>query len=312
MKYSTKLSLLFGLAFLAALNCEAGGKKDEYKTDPATGVRYILIKHNKSGAKPTMGEVAFITLAYKRDDDSLIFDSHAGGRSDSNSMIPISLQNNFRGSLEQGITLMSVGDSASFLISADSIYFKTFKAKRMPPYIKHGSNLKFYVKLVRVETIKQMEDNQRMVKAQREAELQKRQNDEAPSIKKYLADNNVTTRPMMIDSLYVLQRSGTPGMAINDGDSVEVKYTGMFLNGNVFEQSDKGDGSKGTIKLLYRSNGSFIRGWTEVLGMMHQGEKVRVLFPSSVAYGSNGTGKIIQPYTPLLFEIEVVKVTSPN
>jgi FKBP-type peptidyl-prolyl cis-trans isomerase len=308
---SKKFTSLVILTILAAVNCFADGVKEEYKTDPASGVKYLFFRHDKKGVKPAMGDVAFIRLVYKRADDSLLFDSRSGGRNDSTSMLPLTLKSSFRGSLEQGIAMMSVGDSASFLVSADSIYMKVFKLKELPHFIKNGSDLKFYIKLVRFETQSQLKDEQYALIEKRRTDMQKMHATESDSIKKYLTDKKINVKPIMIDSLYILQRSGAKGKSISEGDSVELKYTGMLLNGTIFDQSDKGDGGKGTIKLLYRHNAQLIKGWLEVLETMHEGEKVQFLLPSSLAYGSYGAGKNIKPYTPLLFEIEVLKVISP-
>lgn len=302
---------VFLLALLSAFNCSAGGVKNEYKTDPNTGVRYLYIKHNEKGARPVIGDIAYVRIVYKRDDDSLLFDSHAGTRTDSTSIIPLSLQNAFRGSLESGITLMAAGDSAGFLISADSIYLKAFKLKAIPKYIKQGSDLKFYIKLVRFETFSQMKDEQYALMERRREESTKMQAAEGASITKYLADKKIKVKPLVLDSLYILERIGGNGKVVNEGDSVVVKYTGMLLDGTVFDQSDKGDGGKGTIKFQYKRNAQIIRGWIEVIGMMQEGEKMRVLIPSNLAYGSKGQGKDIKPYSPLLFEVEMVKVISP-
>jgi FKBP-type peptidyl-prolyl cis-trans isomerase FkpA len=312
MNYFIKLSSLFVLAILVAFNCSAGGaKKINYKTDPATGIRYFFIKHDKNGVKPAMGDIAFVRIVYKRDDDSLLFDSHSGGRTDSTSMIPLNLTSSFKGSIEQCIAMMAAGDSASFLINSDSIYLKEFKQKEVPKFVKKASSLKFYIKLVRFETLKQLKDAQYAMYENKMAEIKKTQNAEAPTIAKFLSDNNIKAKPIMIDSLYELERTGGNGKPIYEGDSVEVRYKGMLLDGTVFDQSDRGDGGKGTFKILYTHNAKLIRGWVEVLASMHEGEKVKILLPSSMAYGPYGAGKAIKPYTPLLFEIEVVKVTSP-
>jgi len=283
----------------------------EYKTDPATGVKYLFFKQDKKGIKPVMGDMAYVRIVYKTEKDSLLFDSHINGRPDSTSIIPLTLKSIFSGSLEQGITLMAKGDSASFLISADSVYLKLFKQKALPPYIKQGSKLKFYIKLVKIETPDQLKAREYGIILQRRADMEKMKNAEADSIRRYLTMENIQVKPTMIDSLYILERKGTPGRPINEGDSVELKYTGMFLNGKIFDQSDRGDGGPGTFKILYRHNAKLITGWLDLLETLHQGETVRVLIPSSLAYGSYGAGKDIKPFTPLLFEIKVIKVSSP-
>jgi FKBP-type peptidyl-prolyl cis-trans isomerase FkpA len=311
MNNLTKICSVFLLTVSGAITATAGGPKNDYKTDPATGVKYLFIKEDKKGAKPKMGDIAYVRIVYKRADDSLLFDSHAGGRTDSTSIIPLSLVSSFKGSLEQGITMMAAGDSASFLICADSIYLKAFRLKVLPMFIKPGSNLKFYVKLVKFQTLQQLKDDQYAMIEKRRADVKKIQDAEAGSIVKYLKDKNIKVKPVMIDSLYILERTGKAGKAVHEGDSIEVRYTGMLLDGTVFDQSNRGDSTKGTFKFLYKQNAQIIRGWIDVLATMHEGEKVKILLPSSTAYGPYAAGTAIKPYTPLLFDIEVVKVYSP-
>jgi FKBP-type peptidyl-prolyl cis-trans isomerase FkpA len=306
-----KLSSLLILTLPVVLNCTAGDVKSDYKIDPATGVRYIFYKHNSSGDKPALGDIAFVRISYKRDDDSLLFDSHSGGRTDSAAVIPLTLKSVFHASLEEGIAMMAAGDSASFLVSADSLYLKAFKLKALPHFIKNGSDLKFYIKLVKFESPAQLKDEQMAKIEKRREEMAKMQHSEADSIRKFLAKNNIIAKPLMVDSIYILERTGIPGKSVNDGDSILVKYTGMLLDGTVFDQSNKGDGGPGTYKLLYKHNAQLIHGWIDVLGSMHEGEKVKFLLPSSMAYGPFGAGKQIPPYTSLIFEIEILKVITP-
>lgn len=311
MNRSLKFASFFLLfTTIPALEGAAQDVKNNYITDPATGVRYLFIKHNSAGGKPVMGDIAYIRILFKRNDDSLLFDSHAGKHTDSESVFPLTLKPAFHGSLEQGIALMAAGDSASFLICADSLYMKSFRFKEFPHFVKKGSDLKFYVKLVRFETPDQLKAEEYAKVEKHRAELNKVENSEADSIEKYLTRNKLRVKPTMVDSFYVLERTGLQGRPVEDGDSLIIKYTGMFLNGKVFDQSDKGDGGKGTYKILYKRNANLIRGWLEVLPTLHEGEKVRLLLPSSMAYGVFGAGNI-PAFTPLIFEIEVIKVISP-
>ncbi|AFO49601.1 peptidylprolyl isomerase, FKBP-type [Pseudomonas putida DOT-T1E] len=41
---------------------------------------------------------------------------------------------------------------------------------------------------------------------------------------------------------------------------------------------------------------------------MHTGAKWRLVIPSAQAYGAEGAGDLIAPYTPLVFEIELLAV----
>jgi FKBP-type peptidyl-prolyl cis-trans isomerase len=54
--------------------------------------------------------------------------------------------------------------------------------------------------------------------------------------------------------------------------------------------------------------GQVIKGWDEALVMMHVGSKATILLPSSIAYGAQGAGPQIPPFSPLLFDVEVYKI----
>jgi peptidyl-prolyl cis-trans isomerase A (cyclophilin A) len=49
-----------------------------------------------------------------------------------------------------------------------------------------------------------------------------------------------------------------------------------------------------------------------MLGSMTEGEKVTVLIPSKLAYGAMGAGSLIPPFTPLIFDMELVRVVKNN
>jgi len=141
-------------------------------------------------------------------------------------------------------------------------------------------------------------------------EAQARKAKEPADIAKFLADKKYTAKPTA-DSLFFLSTSGKSGKAIKDGDTLHVKYTLMLLDGTVIETSDHGPGHD-FIPVTYNSNMTgLIHGWVEALGMMHEGEKATILLPSSLAYGQQGS-RTIQPYTPLVFDMEVMKVISPK
>jgi peptidylprolyl isomerase/FKBP-type peptidyl-prolyl cis-trans isomerase FklB len=81
---------------------------------------------------------------------------------------------------------------------------------------------------------------------------------------------------------------------------VEVSYVGKLPDGTVFDQSAKPQ--------WFRLD-SVISGWTTALQSMPVGAKWRLVIPSAQAYGAEGAGDLIDPYTPLVFEIELVAIS---
>ncbi|TFY84806.1 FKBP-type peptidyl-prolyl cis-trans isomerase [Pseudomonas nabeulensis] len=80
-------------------------------------------------------------------------------------------------------------------------------------------------------------------------------------------------------------------------DQVQVKYVGRLPDGTVFDQS--------TQPQWFRLD-SVISGWSSALQQMPVGAKWRLVIPSDQAYGADGAGELIPPYTPLVFEIELL------
>ena len=82
-------------------------------------------------------------------------------------------------------------------------------------------------------------------------------------------------------------------------DSVLVNYVGRLPDGTIFDQS--------TQPQWFRLD-SVIAGWRSALVQMPVGAKWRLAIPSSQAYGTEGAGDLIAPYTPLVFEVELLDI----
>jgi FKBP-type peptidyl-prolyl cis-trans isomerase len=94
------------------------------------------------------------------------------------------------------------------------------------------------------------------------------------------------------------------GPTVVAGNTVTVKYTGMFLDGQVFDASAyHGDG---TYTYKHKTD-PLILGWEEGIEVLNKGASAAFLIPSAKAYGVRGQGSI-PPNTPLIFIIEVVDI----
>jgi peptidylprolyl isomerase len=95
----------------------------------------------------------------------------------------------------------------------------------------------------------------------------------------------------------VLQR-GTGQRHPRTGDTVAVHYTGWTTDGKMFDSSvQRGQPSEFRVDQV-------IRGWTEGLQMMVEGEKRRLWIPESLAY----QGQPGQPQGMLVFDVELIDI----
>ena len=53
---------------------------------------------------------------------------------------------------------------------------------------------------------------------------------------------------------------------------------------------------------------SLIKGWQEGIIGQSAGSEITLIMPSSLAYGAQGVGSDIPPYSPLVFEITILSV----
>jgi FKBP-type peptidyl-prolyl cis-trans isomerase FkpA len=140
------------------------------------------------------------------------------------------------------------------------------------------------------------------IKKTTEAELEAA---EQAKIDDYLEANPTLAFEKKQSGLYYLQIQPGTGPIAKTHDTAYVKYTGKFLNGNVF---DTNVGLSDT--LVYPVNNDpqlMIEGFEEGVMYLNQGAKAVLLLPSKLGYGRYGW-YIIGGYTPLLYDIELVKL----
>ena len=53
-----------------------------------------------------------------------------------------------------------------------------------------------------------------------------------------------------------------------------------------------------------------IAGWTEALQLMNVGSKWRLTIPYELAYGEQGAGGAIGPYSTLVFDVELLEIVA--
>ncbi len=126
---------------------------------------------------------------------------------------------------------------------------------------------------------------------------------ERETIANYLSLNNTLDFVKKPSGLYYLEVLAGTGRAAATHDTAYVKYTAKLLDGTVF---DTNVGKPDTLSFPI-DEGWMIAGFDEGVTYMKQGGKAMLLVPSILAYGTTGY-YMIQGYTPLLFDLELVRV----
>ena len=85
-------------------------------------------------------------------------------------------------------------------------------------------------------------------------------------------------------------------------DKVRCHYEGTLVDGTLFDSSyQRGEPAVFGLNQV-------IKGWTEALQLMAEGSKYRLYLPYDLAYGTQGAGEMIPPYSALIFTVELLEV----
>ena len=132
--------------------------------------------------------------------------------------------------------------------------------------------------------------------------MEKKYADNKAAGEKFLAENKTKEGVVALPSglQYKVVKEGT-GAKPAATDMVKVNYKGTLLDGTVF------DSNEGKEPITFNAN-RVIKGWTEALQLMPVGSKWILYIPYDLAYGAQGSGDRIKPFSTLIFEVELLEI----
>ncbi|MBL7137201.1 MAG: FKBP-type peptidyl-prolyl cis-trans isomerase [Bacteroidales bacterium] len=277
----------FSIVVMVALTSFACSSKFSGFDKTESGLYYKVYSVSEDTVKAKTGDFVSLDMKYTTADDSVLFDSKTGMEGQ-----PIRFQlppSDFDGDLYEGIRMLSPGDSAEFLINADSLFTITFKAPKRPDFIDSNSFVKFYVTLLSAESMEALQS--------KEKEL----------LNQYMEANGITTEPLE-SGLYFIESVTGSGRKIDSGYMVTFHFNLSLTDGSqVFSSLERGE----TMQLTYGKPFD-TPGFDQGIGMMKKGGKAKFIVPSEIAFGAAGRGAIIPPYSTLIYDVEVVDVMTKS
>ncbi|MBU0696984.1 MAG: FKBP-type peptidyl-prolyl cis-trans isomerase [Bacteroidetes bacterium] len=301
----TRLLVVLTVAALGFAACNGGFKKG-----PA-GLLYNI--HNDvKGDSIAEGDFISLQVIAKTEGDSVMYNTYDFGKA-TQTLVP---KPTYDGDLFYAIKMLTKGDSATIKIDLDSA---AAKGQPKPQGIK-GKYLIYTVKIE--EVIHKDTANQQAFQAKIQAffktEGDKAKSSEVVKVQKYIDDNKLKVEKLPSGLQIAIVTAGKGEIPVK-GDSVDVNYVGQLVSGKIF------DTSRENIAKLHKDiynpqrpyaplaftlgKGSSIPGFEEAILHMKKGEKAIAIIPSSLGYGEQGMpGSPIGPFTPLVFELELMNV----
>jgi len=267
-----------------------------------SGLFYKIHIENEGAKKPLLGDYVTVNMIYRlseEDLDTILFSSN-------DTQQPIILkvsESMYNGDINEALTLLALGDSGTFITSADSFFMKTVGLQELPPPVKSGMMLYFDIKIIDIKTAEEFEAEMeiKMMEQQKQLEILKEQ--ESIDREAFLKEKNITVKPSETGLYYIETERGTGAFATNQ-TTVRVEYEGRFLNGVIFDSSkNQGQAIEFTL-----GQGQVIPGWEEGILKMREGGKAQFIIPSDLAYGQSQPGHPIPPYATLVFDVQLVEI----
>lgn len=295
-----KKTLLYAFV-LTAFTVKVKAQETWHKT--ANGVQYHIFTKG-TGPKIKPSDIVTFNVVEKTERDSVLFNTYTAGQ-------PLQVQvqpaKNVADPLEI-FPMLGAKDSAIVRLPTDSV-FKGNEDKR-PPYLPAHSSVVFTFKIEKVQSLNE-------AIAERNAAIEKLKASETAEANKYITANNLVVKTTPSGLKYAFTKFVPQGRKPVAGDTLVVNYTGRTLNGHVFDSSVESVAKEAGLQQPGRTyepfrfvvgSGQVIPGWDEGLLLMTEGSKATFIIPSKLAYGEQGGGNDIPPYSTLVFDIELVKV----
>jgi FKBP-type peptidyl-prolyl cis-trans isomerase len=286
MKKNAAKLVLIGLAVATVFAMGACSKYKGFKKDKSGFYYQFHGDIHDTADQPQTGDLVGVLMSLRAGDSVLI-------PMMPNQMLMDSL---YEGDMFAALRMMHVNDSATFIFDGQKFFQNMMNPAQ--EYEFGDDPLYMDVKLLGLMRKADFEK----ANAEYQTQLAERKMKEATEIEEYLQQNpglKKTTSGVFVQNV----KKGT-GAKVEPLQTVKVHYTGRFVDGTVFDSSvERGEPFSFTV-----GSGQVIPGWDAVVSEMKVGDKVTVIIPSELAYGEGRQG--IPPYTPLVFDIELLEIVN--
>lgn len=289
----TTITLLVAIVLLASCN--------QYQKTK-TGFQYKIIK-GKSNEKIKQGQFLKFHVEYRLASKDSVLNSSFGhvpaylvvdsGRAPKHSFLEI-------------ITQVAPGDKVEFVMSVDTLkkmgmleYNTMFKAGG-----KITGKVDFLAAFAKQEEA--MADNDKENKAEMAREVQ--------ALKDMAVKKGIKVQSTKSGALVEIQSPGDMTRKADSGTMAKVMYKGALANGTVFDTNiDPKNPNTPPLVVAVGVQGtqnSVIQGMDEALRLFGKGGKGKLYIPAMLGYGPQGSPPLIPPFSNLIFDIEIVDVTT--
>lgn len=294
MKKKVIFISLFVVVCLCFLSCKKDSQSDFVTTELGNSFKHCTI--NKDAPKAKVGDIIYGEMQIRLNDSTILFSNFGAPER------LFKLVNANKGSMEEFLLNLHIGDSAIMVGPADSVARFVAGINCKP-----SDKIYFYIKVQQIIAKKELDEHKEEMNAEEAKEY--------ATIDEYIT-NKALKAEKQTSGLYYINIIEGKGDQPHFGDQVKVNYTVYSLSGKVIDTNNKTIAQRAKIYSASRKYEPFtfilgdegvIAGWTEGVALMKLGGKAKLIIPSSLAYGSRSYGPIESNMT-LVFEISLIGI----
>lgn len=296
MKHNMKWAALVVAGTVMMFACKGADNKEGQTSNAdfqtlSEGLSYMVEQANPNGRQVQEGDVLVGEMTVKFE-NTIIRDTKGEAKR-------IAAANpGWELKIGEALTQMHVGEIATFALDADYVA-KFFDREQMPDDYQPGNNQKFYYRINLQDIV--TKDSIDLERETWEKNMNEQKLEEPEDIRSYVAANKVSVKST-VDGIYIVEKKKGTGSKVAMGKEVSVKYTCRLLDGTVCN-------SNAENTFVFGKEQRVISGWEKALKGQAAGSKLQLIIPSKEAYGSKGDTRFnIPPYSPLVFDIEILSV----
>ncbi len=301
-----QLRYLFSF-FLLFVCCGLAQAQNPIKTT-VKGARYQIVDAHP-GNRIKLNDVITFNLSIRTERDSVLMSSYQRGQ-------PFTTQVQASQAVDDLMDifpLLTLKDSARILIPADSL-FKN-RAEQRPPFLAKNASVVYTLKIEKIQSLEEAIAEKKAAEAKAKEGVEKLKTEEQAKLNKYLAKQTAVKTTASGLRYQIIKASAKPKPL--PGDTLLVNYIGRTLEGKVFDTNLQEEAQKAGVLQPGRpyeafefvvKAGQVIQGWDEGFLLLNQGSKARLIIPSKLAYGERQSGPDIAPYSPLVFDVELLGI----
>lgn len=246
------------------------------------------------------GDVMEALINYSKMDGSVFWDSRDNGFPYSIFLPYDTLASG--GSYQNFLLHANQGDSINFIVPAAEV-FKNILHAPLPYFLHSGDMMKVNIRIGSIMNPEQFAAREKTIREYRKnMDMQ-----EQLTLLQYVTVHHISDSAKN-DGIYFIPISHGDGPQVKDKSLVSLSYKGYFLDGHIFDSVS----SNNPLQFRYGDTAQVIKGLEIGIKKMRQGGQAKIIIPSQLAFGENGSSTgLVPPYTSVIYEVTMLKVTDP-